>query len=360
MQSSQQQQPHQPFSAFQKHHDNPYLDYDSTQPSSAMLTHLPKDIQLKLISDLPQSSLAALAQSCVSLRQLTTPLLWRMLRCVSCQSHLFHPRELLASDVHAFRVQKAPHGPTSSLPRRCFLQLDRRSPSDLKQLGLQLDERRGAANFHVLRHLAQTVYRDTRFPLPTELQAVRALRCEACKVFVGFRHEDHGYTRDFVHHEFIELVDIHERIVNLAGHVLPEKSNVVKCATPNCNMILFEKEDMLPWTHVLSSTRLTDLDAYLEWDHSWSGADTAHQPAFFIKRLVNDATIVKNVRPEHLRQGHMEIGDLHCKGCEKHIGWKFLAELPENSSDFLHNYDQIRRFGIIRTAVTPADPRYQL
>lgn len=226
-------------------------------------------------------------------------------------------------------------------------------------IGMVLDDKRGAANFHVLRHLAQTVYRDERFPLPQELQAVRALRCARCCVFVGFRHEDAaaGTTHDFVHHDFVELIDGEGRVVTLSGEVLPEPEGTVRCAVEGCRQVLFERDDVLPWSHVLASSRLTDLDAYLEWDHSWSGAATASQPAFFVKRLRAGAGVVRNVRPEQLRQGNMEIGDVHCSTCDAQIGWKFVSELPEEGSELLHNYDQVGRYGIIRNSVAPAEPR---
>lgn len=225
---------------------------------------------------------------------------------------------------------------------------------------MQLDERRGAANFHVLRELAQTVCRSERFPLQKELQAVRALRCGQCGVFVGFRHEDFRASEmhDFVHWDFVELVDVEERVVTLKGEVLPEVERSVTCAVEGCRQVLFERDDMLPWVHVLASSRLTDMDAYLEWDHSWAGETTASQPAFFVKRLREGAGRVRNVRAERLRQGDMEVGDVHCAGCDAQIGWKLVAELPEDGSELLHNYDQVGRFGIIRNAVAPADPRY--
>lgn len=225
----------------------------------------------------------------------------------------------------------------------------------MSDLGLKLDERRGAANFHVLRHLANTVYRQERFPLPEELKAVRALRCGMCDVFVGFRHEAHGEVRDFVHHDFVELVDANEKLVSLAGERIAPPETSITCSTADCKNALFVRDDVLPWTHVLASSRLTDLDAYLEWDHSWAGAETASQPAFFVKRLRRGAGVVRHVREEHLRQGDMVVGDVFCARCDRHIGWKFVSEVPED--DVLHNYDQVGRFGIIRTAVAPAEPR---
>lgn len=328
-----------------------------------MMQNLPRDIQKKLLSLMDQADIAHLATSCRVFNELAKPLLRRELRCVSCQTALFHPRELQPSDVSAARIAaQTVYRITSKLPRRSFFQLRDRSPDEtLSALGMQLDTRRGAANFHVLRHLAQTLYRNERFPLPQELQAVRALRCLNCKVFVGFRHDDPttGTTHDFVHHDFLELVDGDGRHVTLSGAEIPDLEGTVRCARHGCQRVLFDRDDVLPWSHVLASTRLTDMDAYLEWDHSWSGAATASQPAFFVKRMRAGAGVVRNVRVEHMRQGDMEIGDVHCAKCDAQIGWKFLKELPdEDGGGLLQNYDQIGRFGIIRTSVAPVEPRF--
>lgn len=224
--------------------------------------------------------------------------------------------------------------------------------------GMKLDERRGAANFHVLRELAQTVCRSEAFPLQEELQRVRALRCGGCGVFVGFRHERDEGKCDFVHWDFVELVDAQGRRRSLGGDVLEEGGKWVSCGQEDCGQELFEKDDMLPWAHVMSSTRLTDMDPYLEWDHSWAGAATASQPAFFVKRLKDRSWVARNVRAERLRQGDMEVADVFCAKCDRHVGWMFVSELVEESHALLMNYDQVGRFGIIRNAVTPGDPRY--
>lgn len=228
----------------------------------------------------------------------------------------------------------------------------------LSQLGIVVDERRGAANFHVLRHLAQTVCKNERFPLARELQAVRALRCASCSLFVGFRHEEAltGGSRDYVHHQFLELVDGSGNVVTWEGRVVQEMEEV-GCAGTGCVQVLFDRADVLPWSHVLSSTRLTDMDAYLEWEHSWSG-DSAGQPAFFVKRLREGAAVVRNERVEHMRQGVMEVGDVFCSRCDKQVGWKFLKEIVDGREDVFHNYDQVGRFGIIRTAVSPVEQRF--
>lgn len=98
------------------------------------------------------------------------------------------------------------------------------------------------------------------------------------------------------------------------------------------------------------------MNPYLEWDHSWAGHATASQPAFFVKRLKQNSYTLDNVRVENLRQGPMKVGDVHCAGCNKHVGWKLLAEVPQSDDGLLHNYDQVGRFGIIRSAVTPSQP----
>lgn len=324
-----------------------------------MIQHLPEDVQASLLSLMSQADIAHLATSCTTFHSLAAPLLFRQFRCVTCRAALFQPSELSLQD-HPTRGRKATFGPSSRLPRRAFFQLRDHPPATPADRGMVLDARRGAANFHVLRHLAQTVYRNERFPLPQELQAVRALRCAKCEVFVGFRLEDPSGTdnsHDFVHHDFVELVDAQDRIVTLSGEVLPEPEGTVRCVREGCRRVLFQRDDVLPWSHVLSSSRLTDLDAYLEWDHSWAGSATESQPAFFVKRLRSGAGVVRNVRPERLRQGQMEVGDVHCAGCDAQIGWKFVAELPEEETELLHNYDQVGRYGIIRNSVAPAEPR---
>ena len=314
-----------------------------------MLQDLPEDVQEQLLALLPQSSQSRLAQTCKTLNQLSLPLLARAFRCVTCRAHLFHPRELCFTPDDLSPTPA--HGPTSRLPRRVFVRLITRRSLD--SMGITLDARLGAANFHVLRHLSQTIYKE-RFPLPAQLQSVRALRCATCGVFVGFRHS-HDEIRDFVHHDFVELVDGKDALVTLAGRRVPPPRNAVTCANADCRNILFTRDDVLPWTHVLASTRLTDLDAYLEWDHSWAGAATASQPAFFVKRLEEGCASVRHVRPEKLRQGEMVVGDVHCAGCDNQIGWKFVSEVPDG--DEVRNYDQVGRFGIIRTAVAPTEPR---
>ncbi|KAI0561349.1 hypothetical protein FGB62_87g055 [Gracilaria domingensis] len=334
---------------------------DQPEPLSSPPTHasslrdLPEDVQQQLVSLLNQADQAHLATSCQYFHHLVTPLLRRIFRCVTCQAQLFEPKELALYDTQP-SSPRSTFGPCSKLAKRTFFQLTERNPTrDVTKLGMVLDHRRGAANFHVLRHLMQTVYKDGRFPLPQQLQCVQALRCESCGVFVGFRHSDGGSVRDFVHHDFVELSDSKGRLMTLSGRYLPPPEGIVNCANPQCRNVLFDRDDMLPWSHVLASSRLTDMNAYLEWDHSWAGAATADQPAFFVKRLRDGSVEVRHVRTEHLRQGHMVVGDVHCSQCDRHIGWKLLSEVAEG--EMLHNYDQIGRFGIIRGAVAPTEPR---
>lgn len=306
-----------------------------------MLQDLPEDVQVELLGRLNQAQLGNVSMTCTLFQKLCTPLLYRKFRCVTCAQHLFDARALEPI-------------PRESRPRRSFYQLRSDVPHKLT-----MDNRRGAANFHVIRHLTQTVFRNVRFPVASDVQAVNALRCPQCNVFVGFRHSGvTGIPRDYVHMDFVDIVNIDDVRVNIDGSVVPSPQNVVRCANENCHALLFRREDIVPWSHVLSSSRLTDMDPYLEWDHSWAGIATASQPAFFIKRIQVNAVTVSNFRPEHLRQGLMEVADAHCANCHAHIGWKIVAEVTDPSHGLLVNYDQIGRFGIIRTAVTPSEPRY--
>lgn len=335
------------------------------------LLDLPSDVRDILIASLPQADQASLMCVSKALYNATFPHLFRMFCCVNCGKTLFPPSELLAVPT--------PRTPRS---RRVFLQLRPRAPEaelaalstsvskgrggdgvevnaggadegrldELVSLGLSVDARCGAANFHVLQHLARTMFATERFPLPAEMASVRALRCLGCGVFVGFRKG----RAHFVHVDFLDLVNKRGRPCALTSGKLLQRDGLVRCA--KCTSTLFEREDMLQWTHVLASTRLTDLDAYLEWDHSWAGPATAQQPAFFVKRLRPSSFTVGNVRVERCRQGPMEVGDVRCKKCEAHIGWKFLAECPAPGQR-LTNYDQVGRFGIIRNSLTPSEPR---
>ncbi len=327
------------------------------------LLDMPRDIRDKIVASLPQRDQAALLTTCKEMYNAVFPHIYRMFRCVNCTKQLFPPSELL--------------GVPNSRPRRVFLEVRPRAPTaelaalsttstnsstsseqlleaeaeyeplEYAELGLTVDSRRGAANFHVLQHLARTMYAGVRFPFPEETRAVRALRCGGCGVFVGFRKDG----RAFVHAEFLELVDLYSRKRSLSGQLLAPR-DAVRCT--GCSNALFDVADILQWEHVLSSSRLTDFDAYLEWDHSWGGSHEG-QPAFFVKRLRRGSFKVSRVRVEKCRQGDMEVGDVSCAQCNAHIGWKFLAELPNGGA--LRNYDQVGRFGIIRSTLTPSEPR---
>lgn len=120
----------------------------------------------------------------------------------------------------------------------------------------------------------------------------------------------------------------------------------VYCSTTSCGTLLFYREDFLPWSHVLASTRLADMDAYLEWDHAWGSS----RPALFVKRM-SMSYDVEQPRWVKLRQGIMEIGDVICHNCGRHIGWRFLSELPEMRQGALRNFDQVGRFGVFRDAL---------
>lgn len=340
--------------------------------SSEMIDDLPEDVQHHILALLHQRELARLSASCKTLNRLADPLLWRVFRCVSCSHHLLHPRNLLTHSTTSNKptsptstcssptsvIAPAPPPPPPSKRSRATEFFELRCDAEHS---LKLDSRRGAANFHVLRHLRHTLFRNVRFPVAKELQAVRALRCPQCDVFVGFRHDGvAGLAREYLHRAFVELVDASGQVVSLQdGSILHPGNNSVtvsRCAQRECKAQLFDADDILPWTHVLASSRLTDFNPYLEWDHSWAGAATASHPAFFVKRLRQGSYELCNVRVEHLRQGCMEVGDVHCTQCQSHIGWKLLAEVPASTDELLHNYDQIGRFGIIRNAVTPTQP----
>lgn len=306
-----------------------------------MLQHLPEDVQQHLLTYLQQEQLLSLSMTCTTLYRISLPKLRRTFRCVTCTATLFEGHTLLPI-------------PRETRPRRAFFELRR----DVSH-SLIVDTRKGAANFHVIRHLIQTVFRDSGSAPSQEVQAVRALRCPFCDVFVGFRHPGQSPDfHDYVHRDFVEMVDGDGRLVTLEGRIVKAAENVVRCAGPDCHRTLFRRDDMQPWSHVLASSRLTDMDPYLEWDHSWAGSATSSEPAFFVKRLQTGAVTVRNVRREQLRQGLMEVADAHCASCDAHVGWKIIAEVPRSSTGLLVNYDQVGRYGIIRTAVTPSEPRF--
>lgn len=322
------------------------------------LLDMPRDIRDKIVASLPQSDQAALLETCKEMYNTVFPHIYRMFRCVNCTKNLFPPSELFEIPKARPRIvflEVRPRAPTAALAALTTNSNSATSqqaqcdfePDEYADLGLTVDARRGAANFHVLQHLARTLYAGARFPFPEETRTVRALRCGGCGVFVGFRKDG----RAFVRGEFLELVDLKSRPRSLGGQLLPPRDSV-RCS--GCSNALFNVSDILQWEHVLSSSRLTDFDAYLEWDHSWGGNHNG-QPAFFVKRLRRGSFKVSRVRVEKCRQGDMEVGDVSCSQCNAHIGWKFLAELPNGGA--LRNYDQVGRFGIIRSTLTPSEPR---
>lgn len=168
-----------------------------------------------------------------------------------------------------------------------------------------------------------------------------------------------GYQgRMFVFREFVELTTQTGMQVNLRGVPVQHErdAKLVRCGTPNCGQELFSKHDLLPWSHVMESTRLADLDSYLEYETQsvWG----ISRPSLFVKRLANPSKfIVENARSENLRQGVMRIADLCCGKCRNVLGWKFLAEGVVNGRP-LRNYDQVGRYGIFRDYVTPTEPRH--
>lgn len=324
----------------------PVVHAMTTPSNKSHLLDLPADVLGQIISSLSQGEQAALMGSCKSLYAATFPYLYRMFRCVNCAAELFPPSDLRAVPKSRLRNKLTfleLRGPSTDLS-------DEETERWLASLHVRLDTQRGAANFHVLRHLARTMYASERFPLPKELAAVRALRCASCEVFVGFCK---AHTH-FIHVDFLELVDIKGTPRALSGATRRPRGPV-ECS--KCSAALFDRDDILPWTHVLASSRLTDFDAYLEWDHSWGGPASAAHPAFFVKRLRPRSFVTTHPRIEHCRQGPMRLADVTCARCSAHIGWQFLAECAPPDQPLLTNYDQVGRFGIIRNALTPSEPR---
>lgn len=320
------------------------------------LLELPSDVRGKIIALLPQRDQAALLVTCKDLYDAVFPHIYRMFRCVNCSKNLFPPCELrgvpnIKTRTSAMFLElRLPGDDAHSDDDDEVLNCQQRSSccgdgaegAQFAQLGLTIDERTGAANFHVLQHLARTMYSGARFPFPEETRRVNTLRCEGCGVFVGFRKDG----RAFVHADFLELVDESGKARSIRGPAVPPR-DAVRCE--QCAAALFDVSDVLQWTHVLASNRLTDFDAYLEWDHGWGG-----EPAFFVKRLRKNSYQVNNVRVVQCRQGDMEVGDVTCASCDAFVGFKFLAEVGEAP---LRNYDQVGRFGVVRSCVTPSEPR---
>lgn len=368
---------------------------DDNTPS---LQRLPHDVlETHLLPLLNQRDLSALCSSSRQMQQATASLLHRTFRCTTCHTGLFRPRDLVDARGSWRLLDLTPlHG--DALPRRSFFEL-----SETSFPKLLVDQQQGKANFLALRHLRQTGLSEDSTNI-----TVGVLRCHGCGVYVGFQKSllelpdaskqchnvpgrrrgssvgdiralggeigsaakecpaaPHIRRRLFVCREYVELVNGRGMRVNHKGEaqmdprrheqhqshearnestqVEEEVESGIYCGSDGCNSHLFDKDDILPWSHVLESTRLADMDAYLEWEHAWGPA----RPALFVKRLLVDHS-VRNVRWVQLRQGEMEVGDVFCRCCGRHVGWRFLAEVP---SARLRNYDQVGRFGILRDAV---------
>lgn len=347
-------------------------------PATTFLS-LPLDVRDKIIQLLPQHDQASLLITCKSMYSAVFPHIYRMFRCVNCCKTLFPPSELLnipnKRQKHVFLELRtsSSSSPASALnklsidtgntKKQKVVSNDNEDGNTTKQnvvenedeftdIGLSVDKRPGTANFHVLQHLARTLYSNTRFPFPEETRSVHTLRCGDCGVFVGFTKD----ARGFIHKDFLELIDIRNKPRNLSGSLI-KSASLIRCSSAGCGRALFHKSDILEWTHVLASSRLTDIDAYLDWGHSGTGFNGVNGiPAFFVKRLIKKSYVVDNVRVENCRQGEMEIGDVRCADCRSYLGWKFLAEM-NNGAAKLRNYDQVGRFGIMRSALTPSEPR---
>jgi len=337
----------------------------TSMPETSFLS-LPLDVRDKIIQLLPQHDQASLLITCKAMYSAVFPHIYRMFRCVNCCKALFPPSELLNIPntrqkllFLELRTTSSQRPPVAALANLSTDDSNSNSNSknnkvvanedEFTDIGLTVDKRPGTANFHVLQHLARTLYSNSRFPFPEETRSVHTLRCGACGVFVGFTKDSRG----FIHKDFLELTDIRNKPRNLSGSLI-QSSSLIRCCAVECGKALFHKSDILEWTHVLASHRLTDMDAYLDWGHSGIGT-----PAFFVKRLIKKSYIVDNVRVENCRQGEMEIGDVKCAGCKAYLGWKFLAEVNvgKNRAQPLRNYDQVGRFGIVRSALTPSEPR---
>lgn len=196
---------------------------------------------------------------------------------------------------------------------------------------------------------------------------VGVLGCGACGVYVGFLSDGRVFVgRDYVVLRNGRGVRVDEKgeeegrmgSVGRRGGWWPRLSEShacsatdgkgVYCGGDECGSLLFCLEDFLPWSHVLASTRLADMDAFLEREHGWGG-----RQALFVRRFVGDF-VVENVRWRDFRQGSMEVGDVKCHRCENVVGWRFLAERP-GPEGFVKNFDQVGRYGVFRDAVRIRD-----
>lgn len=171
-------------------------------------------------------------------------------------------------------------------------------------------------------------------------------------IALEFREHATQQSRVFVFRELVDMINGYGRRVNHKGESLEQsdkRGSAVYCGGEQCNTVLFDADDVLPWNQVLESHRLVDMDEYLEWEHAWGQS----RPALFVKRIARSRNVtLSNARPVRLRQGLMQVADVHCAGCNRLLGWKFLAEI---SAHRLVNYDQVRRYGFLRDAVHLSD-----
>jgi hypothetical protein len=370
-------------------------------------------VETHVLPHLGLQDVSALCASARRLRRITAPVLHRKFRCTTCRSSLFRPRDLVdVSD--AWRLLDALPLHSDALPRRSFFELsdacvpnvlvDRQHGKanflalrHLRQTGIV--EASSNVTVGVLRCNGCGVYvgflsatagsADAKPGHAAEESGDRAgsLGPEGSPPAVedGALNGSVGHARElsrgrplcqppfrggriFVGREYVELVNGKGVRVNHRGDELPSPSHDeasaemvtwndvgldsnkletgVFCSTRGCGSRLFDKDDVLPWSHVLASTRLADMDAYLEWEHAWG----VSRPAVFVRRLAVPHT-VRNVRRVDLRQGAMEVGDVSCQACDRHLGWRFLSELSRSRAERLCNFDQVGRFGIFRDSV---------
>jgi hypothetical protein len=382
---------------------------------------LPDDVVVdRMLPYLDQEDVAALGLTSRHMLRVTATALRRSFRCTTCQSSLFHPRDLVDLST-SWRLVDAQPRHSDALPRRSFFELRVGSATRI-----YVDGRPGKANFLALRHLRQIGAVEIG-----KSGNIDILRCRCCGVYVGFQNsaqvsvcceaggavpESERRKRDdlvseaqllcslaqdfslvcrdgadsvgsvtlslsnqrrvFIGREYVELVNgTGVRVTHKGVRRTSESTDSwleiqkigspsdmsmlrdgekgcaigdsgVYCNTASCSTLLFDKEDVLPWSHVLASTRLADMDAYVEWEHAWGSS----RPALFVKRLATPF-LVEQPRWVKLRQGVMEVADVECQTCGRRLGWRFLAELSQFGQDTLRNFDQVGRFGVFRDAV---------
>lgn len=204
----------------------------------------------------------------------------------------------------------------------------------------------GLANWWIVRYLAKRFY--GVWPLVGSMLRVGVLCCGKCGVYVGFwlgGGDGEKKKRCWIQKGFVEFVDLEGRVREVGGKVMG-KGDLWGCRK-GCYEGLFEEADLVPWSHVLLGTRLLDLNAWLDWEGGFGG-----EPVRFVKRLKEEWVVVRNERRELMRQGKMVIADVFCRGCGELLGWKCLKDLSDRAErGLLINYDQVGRFGIIRSAV---------